>query len=62
MGFNAAPPSVLVDTIGAEGVVDMIGEAGLAVPAALADAAKTGKPERFFQHTRINIGRFFVAE
>jgi 3-hydroxyacyl-CoA dehydrogenase len=62
MGFNAAPPSVLVDTIGAQGVVDMIGEAGLAVPAALADAAKTGKPERFFQHTRINIGRFFVAE
>ncbi len=62
MGFNVAPPSVLVDTIGAVGVVDMIGEAGLEVPAALADAAKTGKPERFFNHTRINIGRFFVAE
>ena len=40
----------------------MIGEAGLAVPAVLADAAKTGKPERFFNHPRINIGRFFVAE
>ena len=62
MGFNAAPPSVLVDTIGAKGVVEMIGEAGLAVPPALADAAKTGKPERFFDHPRINIGRFFVAE
>lgn len=62
MGFNAAPPSVLVDAIGARGVVDMIDEAGLAVPAALADAAKTGKPERFFNHTRINVGRFFVAE
>ena len=62
MGFNVAPPSVLVDTIGAVGVVDMIGEAGLDVPAALADAAQTGKPERFFNHTRINIGRFFVAE
>jgi len=47
LGFNAAPPSVLVDTIGAQGVVDMIGEAGLHIPSALAEAAKTGKPERF---------------
>ncbi|HPG26889.1 MAG: 3-hydroxyacyl-CoA dehydrogenase family protein [Spirochaetaceae bacterium] len=62
MGFNAAPPSVLVDTIGVRGVVDMIGEAGLAVPKVLAEAAKTGQPERFFDHPRINIGRFFVAQ
>lgn len=62
MGFNAAPPSVLVDTIGPKGVVEMIGEAGLSVPQALADAAKAAKPERFFNHTRINIGKFFVAE
>ena len=62
LGFNAAPPSVLVDTIGAKGVVEMIGEAGLNVPPALAEAAKTGKPERFFNHRRINIGRFFVAD
>jgi 3-hydroxyacyl-CoA dehydrogenase len=61
LGFNAAPPSVLVDAFGAQGVVDMIGEAGLAVPSALAEAAKTGKPSRFFTHSRINIGRFFVA-
>lgn len=61
MGFNAAPPSVLVDTIGPKGVVDMITEAGLTVPQALADAAKASKPERFFNHTRINIGKFFVA-
>lgn len=61
MGFNAAPPSVLVDTIGARGVVEMIGEAGLGVPPVLAEAAKTGEPERFFNHARINIGRFFVA-
>jgi hypothetical protein len=61
MGFNAAPPSVLVDTIGAQGVVDMIGEAGLSVPGTLAKAAKSGKPERFFNHKRINIGKFFVA-
>jgi 3-hydroxyacyl-CoA dehydrogenase len=62
MGFNAAPPSVLVDTIGAAGVVEMIAEAGLTPPQALVDAAKTGKPERFFTHRRINIGKFFVAE
>jgi len=62
MGFNAAPPSVLVDAIGAQGVVEMIDEAGLSIPEALSDAARTGKPERFFNHTRINIGRFFVAE
>jgi 3-hydroxyacyl-CoA dehydrogenase len=62
LGFNAAPPSVLVDTIGARGVVDMIAEAGLSVPKALAKAAKSGEPKRFFNHTRINIGKFFVAE
>lgn len=62
MGFNAAPPSVLVDTLTPKGAVAMIEEAGLAVPQALLDAARTGKPERFFNHARINIGRFFVAE
>jgi len=62
MGFNVAPPSVLVDTLGAQGAVDMIAEAGLDVPEALASAAKTGEPKRFFSHSRINIGKFFVAE
>jgi len=66
MGFNVAPPSVLVDALGAKATVDMIAEAGLDVPAALAEAAqtekKTGEPKRFFNHTRINVGKFFVAE
>jgi hypothetical protein len=62
MGFNVAPPSVLVDTLGAQGAVDMIAEAGLEVPEALVSAAKTGEPKRFFHHRRINIGKFFVAE
>ena len=61
MGFNAAPPSVLVDTIGVQGVVEMIADAGLAVPQALTEAAETGEPDRFFNHRRINIGKFFVA-
>lgn len=62
MGFNAAPPSVLVDTLGLRGTVSMIEEAGLAVPKILAEALRTGKPARFFEHPRINVGKFFVAE
>lgn len=61
MGFNWAPPSVLVDVMGPKAAVSMIGEAGLPVPDALASAAKSGEPKRFFQHPHINIGRFFVA-
>ena len=62
MGFNAAPPSVLVDTIGLAGTVSMIEEAGLSLPKILEEALRAGKNERFFNHPRINVGRFFVAE
>ncbi|MEE3331175.1 MAG: hypothetical protein VX246_09930, partial [Myxococcota bacterium] len=41
--------------------VSMIQEAGLDVPATLANAAKSGSSERFFDHPQINRGRFFVA-
>jgi 3-hydroxyacyl-CoA dehydrogenase len=61
MGFNWAPPSVLVDTMGAAAAVELIEKAGLAVPAALTAAAKSGEPKRFFEHPSINVGRFFVA-
>jgi 3-hydroxyacyl-CoA dehydrogenase len=61
MGFNWAPPSVLVDVMGPKAAVETIAAADLPVPAALESAAKTGKPSRFFQHPHINIGRFFVA-
>jgi 3-hydroxyacyl-CoA dehydrogenase len=61
MGFNWAPPSVLVDTMGAASAVEMIAGAGLPVPELLAEAAKTGKPAKFFHHPSINAGRFFVA-
>jgi 3-hydroxyacyl-CoA dehydrogenase len=60
-GFNWAPPGVLVDTLSARGAVEMIEKAGLPVPPALAEAARTGKPERFFEHPHTNVGRFFVA-
>jgi len=61
MGFNWAPPSVLVDTLTPAGAVQMIEGAGLAVPEALEKAARTGEPTRFFLHPHINVGRFFVA-
>ncbi len=61
MGFNWAPPSVLVDTMGAAAVVRMIEEAELPVPEVLVAAAKSGDPKRFFSHPHINTGRFFVA-
>jgi len=61
MGFNWAPPSVLVDVMGPAGAVAMIKEARLPVPEAIEKAAKTGKPARFFEHPHINIGRFFIA-
>ncbi len=60
-GFNWAPPSVLVDTIGKQATVDMIDKAGMPVPAVLAEAARTGEPARFFSHPTLNPGRFFVA-
>ncbi|MGE4652962.1 MAG: 3-hydroxyacyl-CoA dehydrogenase family protein [Myxococcota bacterium] len=61
MGFNWAPPSVLVDAMTPAGAVEMIEGAGLSVPEALEKAARTGEPSRFFLHPHINAGRFFVA-
>jgi 3-hydroxyacyl-CoA dehydrogenase len=61
MGFNWAPPSVLVDTMGSASAVSMIEGAGLPVPELLAEAARSGEPKRFFHHPTINAGRFFVA-
>ncbi|HKA15330.1 MAG TPA: 3-hydroxyacyl-CoA dehydrogenase family protein, partial [Myxococcota bacterium] len=60
-GFNWAPPSVLVDTMGAAAAVRLIEEAGLEVPEALSEAARTGEPKRFFRDRRVNTGKFFVA-
>jgi 3-hydroxyacyl-CoA dehydrogenase len=60
-GFNWAPPSVLVDTIGIAAAVEMIEKAGLGVPKILADAAKAGDGKKFFSHPQLNIGKFFVA-
>lgn len=60
-GFNWAPPSVLVDTMGLGAAVELIEAAGLPVPPALAESARSGRPERFFEHPTINVGKYFVA-
>jgi hypothetical protein len=60
-GFNWAPPSVLVDTMGAASAVRLIEEAGLTVPKALETAARTGEPRRFFRDRQGQHGKFFVA-
>jgi 3-hydroxyacyl-CoA dehydrogenase len=59
-GFNWAPPSVLVDVIGARATVEMIERAGLPVPPALREAA-SGPARRLFRHPHLNVGKFFVA-
>jgi 3-hydroxyacyl-CoA dehydrogenase len=57
-GFNWAPPSVLVDTIGLKPTIAMMEKSGVPVPSILAEA-KEGT--RFFNHPTINVGKFFVA-
>jgi hypothetical protein len=57
-GFNWAPPSVLVDTIGLAETIRMIEKSGVPVPSILAKAAPG---TRFFNHPNINVGKFFVA-
>ncbi len=58
-GFNWAPPSVLVDTIGVKETVAMIEKAKLPVPKLLADAVKSSAPARFYANP--HVGRYFVA-
>ena len=60
-GFNWAPPSVLVDTMGPASAVELIEGAGLPVPEAISKAAASGEPARFFDHPVINVGKYFVA-
>jgi 3-hydroxyacyl-CoA dehydrogenase len=60
-GFNWAPPSVLVDTIGLKETIGMIEKAKLPVPRILSDAAKSGAAKRFYTSPFGNIGRYFVA-
>jgi 3-hydroxyacyl-CoA dehydrogenase len=60
-GFNWAPPSVLVDHIGAKESIQMIERAGLPVPKALTEAAAKSNGAPLFKFPLVDVGRFFVA-
>jgi 3-hydroxyacyl-CoA dehydrogenase len=58
-GFNWAPPSVLVDAIGAPRTIDLLERAQLPVPPVVAEAARDGK--RLFDEPTVEPSRFFAA-
>ena len=57
-GFNWAPPSVLVDAIGAARTIDLLDREGLMVPPVLAEAAIAGVPLYADTH---DTARFFTV-
>jgi 3-hydroxyacyl-CoA dehydrogenase len=58
-GFNWAPPSVLVDAIGAKRTIELLNKAHLPVPAVIATAASSGRP--LFDEPAVEPSKFFVA-
>lgn len=58
-GFNWAPPSVLVDVIGAREVIGLLEAAKLPVPPVLVDAAEKHRP--LWNEPSVDTGRFFFA-
>jgi 3-hydroxyacyl-CoA dehydrogenase len=58
-GFNWAPPSVLVDAIGARRTIQLLEQAKLAVPRVLVEAAE--KNVHLFDEPEVDRGRFFFA-
>ena len=58
-GFNWAPPSVLVDAIGARRTVALLERAGLPVPRVVLEAAERNL--HLFDEPEVDRGRFFVA-
>lgn len=60
-GFNWAPPSVLVDTIGLSKTVEMIERAGVPIPPILIDTLNKGRIKPFFNHPNLNRYRYLVA-
>ncbi len=58
-GFNWAPPSVLVDAIGARRTIGLLDRAGLLVPRVVVEAAE--KNLNLFDEPEVDRGRFFVA-
>ncbi|HTJ43425.1 MAG TPA: 3-hydroxyacyl-CoA dehydrogenase family protein [Kofleriaceae bacterium] len=58
-GFNWAPPSVLVDAIGARRTIALLDKAKLPVPRVIVDAAE--KNTLLFDEPAVDRGRFFYA-
>ncbi len=58
-GFNWAPPSVIVDAIGAERTIELLSAANLPVPRVIVRAATTGRP--LFDEPSVDSKRFFIA-
>ncbi len=58
-GFNWAPPSVLVDAIGARRTITLLEQAKLAVPRVVVEAAE--KNIQLFEEPEVDRGRFFFA-
>lgn len=58
-GFNWAPPSVLVDAIGARRTIALLEQAKLPVPRVVVDAAE--KSVHLFDEPAVDRGRFFFA-
>ena len=58
-GFNWAPPSLLVDTIGARRTVQLLERAGLAIPRVVLESAERNLP--LFDEPEVDRGRFFFA-
>jgi len=58
-GFNWAPPSLLVDTLGARRTVALLDAAGLRIPRVVIDAAE--HKTRLFNEPNVDSGRFFFA-
>jgi 3-hydroxyacyl-CoA dehydrogenase len=58
-GFNWAPPSVLVDAIGARRTIALLEQAKLAVPRVVVEAAE--KNVHLFDEPDVDRGRFFFA-
>ena len=60
-GFNWAPPSALVDAIGAKDMVAMMRRGGVPVPPALDELARSSAPPRLSRNPAVSLGKFFVA-
>jgi 3-hydroxyacyl-CoA dehydrogenase len=59
-GFNWAPPSMLVDAIGATRTIALLEQAHLPVPNAVVDAARTQRP--LFNEPNLPASRLFRAQ